>query len=114
MVKEKNLIQGQIAADLKSQLDSKLSDLGFTVGKTVETLVEFWLELPTDLQVQIYTHKASGGKLESIISRIVEQKLSEHLKRDKALQKTKARQKEELSHPKATRRGRTANSSKAG
>ncbi len=76
MAKEKNLVQGHIAADLKSRLDSKLSDLGFTVGKTVEALVEFWLELPTDLQVQIYTHKASGEPLRAIIDRIVDEKMA--------------------------------------
>ncbi|KKN77246.1 hypothetical protein LCGC14_0362240 [marine sediment metagenome] len=75
MSKEKNLVQGNIAADLKSQLDNKLSDLGFTVAKTVETLVEFWLELPVDMQIQLYTHKARGEKLEAIITRIVDERL---------------------------------------
>lgn len=75
MSKEKNLVQGNIAADLKSQFDDKLSELGFTVAKTVETLVEFWLELPVDMQIQVYTHKARGEKLAAIIARIVDERL---------------------------------------
>lgn len=75
MAKETNLVQGNIASDLKSQLDDKLSDLGFTVAKTVETLVEFWLELPVDMQIQLYTHKARGEKLEAIITQIVDERL---------------------------------------
>ncbi len=75
MSKEKNLVQGNIASDLKSQFDDKLSELDFSVARTIETLVEFWLELPVDMQIQLYTHKARGEKLEALITRIVDERL---------------------------------------
>lgn len=77
MTKPKNLIQGNVSAELKEEFDRQLDDQGFGVGRAVEAMVKLWVSLPYELQTLLVRRTTTGEEFQQMIREIVDNRLAE-------------------------------------
>ncbi len=69
--KNNNLIQGLISDELKTKLDTAISERNHQIGKAIEAMVRLWISLPPDTQARLYSKTLTESAFIDLVRQIV-------------------------------------------